>query len=153
MRLTLLCVGAARGILVDAIREFEVRVSRYFDIDQLEVAAGKGSGERVKEAEGILLLKRLPKGSRIFALARGGSRYTSAKLADELAEIATYGPSKATFVIGGAFGLDARVLDAADRTLSLSDMTMPHDLARLVLLEQLYRAGTILRGEPYHKGG
>jgi len=153
MKLTFVCVGAPRGVLVEAIAEYEGRAARYFDVSTIEVPAGKGTPASVQESEGDRILGRLPVGCRVYALTRDGSRCTSRGLAGQLEEMATYGPPKAAFVIGGAFGLSADVLEAADRQLSLSDLTLPHDLARLVLLEQLYRAGTILRGEPYHKGG
>ena len=74
------------------------------------------------------------------------------ELADYIDGLATYGRPGAAFLVGGAFGLSREVRAGAARCMSLSEMTMPHELARLVLTEQLYRAGTILRGEPYHKG-
>lgn len=77
---------------------------------------------------------------------------TSRELAVALGDMATYGHAGAVFVVGGAFGLDEAFVGRRKRAVSLSSMTLPHDLARLLLAEQLYRAGTILRGEPYHKG-
>lgn len=153
MKVTFICVGSARGSLADAIQDYEVRVGRYFDFGNIEAAAGKGTQERVREFEGKRILDRLPAGCRVYAVTRDGDRCTSRRLAVQLEELALYGPPCAAFVIGGAFGLDDRVREAADTALTLSDLTLPHDLARLVLLEQLYRAGTILRREPYHKGG
>ncbi len=152
VKVTLVCVGAPRGVLAPAIAEYEGRAQRYFEVVTTEVSAGKGAPEQVKKSEGDQILRRVPAGSRVYALTRDGSRCSSRSLAAHLEEMATYGPAKAVFLIGGAFGLDAQVQESADRRLSLSDFTLPHDLARLVLLEQLYRAGTILRGEPYHKG-
>lgn len=152
MKLTLVCVGTPRGVLVDAINHYEGRVARYFKFHTIEVAAGRGTPADVRDAEAERLVSRLPAESRLYALTREGRRSTSRDLADQLAQIGNYGPAEAVFVIGGAFGLGEQVLRTADETLSLSDLTLPHELARLVLVEQLYRAGTILRREPYHKG-
>lgn len=153
MKITLVCVGAPRGVMAQAIAEYHGRAERYFDLRTIEVPAGKGTPDQVKQSEGDQILGRMPAGSLVYAVTREGSRCTSRSLAAQLEEMATYGPAKAVFLIGGAFGLAAQALESADRRLSLSAFTLPHDLARLVLLEQLYRAGTILRGEPYHKGG
>ncbi|MGI9039044.1 MAG: 23S rRNA (pseudouridine(1915)-N(3))-methyltransferase RlmH [Gemmatimonadota bacterium] len=151
MKLRLLCVGSPRPPLAEAIAGFERRIGHYFDYEAWEVGAAKGSPEEVRRREGRALRGRLPDGSRVFALTRGGKRWGSRDLAEQLEELATYGPPGAAWIIGGAFGLSEELLAAADHQVSLSDFTMPHELARLVLVEQLYRAGTILRGEPYHK--
>jgi 23S rRNA (pseudouridine1915-N3)-methyltransferase len=103
--------------------------------------------------EGTELLRRIPEGLEVLALTRTGQGLTSRGLAEVLGEMATYGMPGAAFLVGGAYGLSSEVLARADRRFSLSRMTLPHELARLILVEQLYRAGTILRGEPYHKGG
>jgi 23S rRNA (pseudouridine1915-N3)-methyltransferase len=151
MKLRLLCVGSPRPPLADAIADFERRVGHYFDYEASEVSAGKGRPAEVRRAESEALLARLPEGFRVFALTRDGKRWDSRDLAGALDELATYGPPSAAWIIGGAFGLSDELLAKADRRVSLSDFTLPHELARLVLVEQLYRAGTILRGEPYHK--
>lgn len=153
MKLYLVAVGKPKGPARPAIVDYEARVGRYFGYESVEVAPGRGDPHATLREEAAGLLAKLPTDSRVYALTRLGERYTSPELAAQLEELATYGPGAAVFVIGGAFGLDAQVLDRADRRFSLSDLTLPHDLARLVLLEQLYRAGTIMRGEPYHKGG
>ena len=88
-----------------------------------------------------------------MALTRTGRAWDSLELADYLGRLAAAGHPGPAFLIGGAYGLAEEALRAARHRLSLSAMTLPHDLARLVLAEQLYRAGTIRRGEPYHKGG
>lgn len=151
MKLRLLCVGAPRPPLAEAIAGFERRIGHYFDYEAWEVGAAKGSPTDARRREGEALLDRLPADFRVFALTRGGKRWGSRDLAEQLDALAIYGPPAAAWVVGGAFGLSEDVLAAADHTVSLSDFTMPHELARLVLVEQLYRAGTILRGEPYHK--
>ncbi len=104
------------------------------------------------EAEAERMLPRLPVGASVFALTREGKGMGSRALARALEEQAVRSSPGVAFLIGGAHGLSPSVLSRADRNLSLSDMTLPHEMARLVLAEQLYRAGTILRGEPYHKG-
>ena len=152
MKLTLVCVGTPRGVLVDAIRHYEHRVAQYFRFHTIEVAAGRGTPTGVRKSEAERLVSRFPSERRLYALTRDGRRSTSRDLADQLEQMANYGPTEAVFVIGGAFGLGEQVLQTADRTLSLSDLTLPHELARLVLVEQLYRAGTILQRQPYHKG-
>lgn len=153
LRLRVVCVGKPGRLLSRAIAEYEARLGRYFDLQVIEVKAGRGNADRVRAGEAEALLARLPERGRSFALTRGGERLDTRGLADELRDIAVYGPGGATWLIGGAYGLSASALEAADRRVSLSDLTLPHELARLVLAEQLYRAGTILRGEPYHKGG
>jgi len=106
----------------------------------------------VKSAEGERLLARIPDGAEVIALTRDGAAWSSRRLADHLGKRALHGLGDVVFVLGGAWGLDQAVLARAPRRLSLSAMTLPHEMARLVLAEQLYRAGTILRNEPYHKG-
>lgn len=151
MKLRLACVGSPKPPLAEPIEAFERRIGHYFDYEVCEVGAGKGRPAAVRDQEGRSLLEKVPEGFRLFALTRGGKRWASRDLATELEEIATYGPAGAAWVIGGAFGLSDELLTAAHRRVSLSDFTLPHELARLVFVEQLYRAGTILRGEPYHK--
>lgn len=152
MKLTILCVGTVRGDLRKAIADYEARLARYYRIDIIEIAEGRGTATASKKSEAERLIAKLPADSRVFALTRQGKRFSSRDLADQLGEMTNYGPSRAVFVVGGAFGLGKQVLEIADRVVSLSDLTLPHEMARLILLEQLYRAGTILRGEPYHKG-
>lgn len=138
-----------------AVEDYEERASRYFDLESVELPAGGGSGRSDEEAlrrEGEEILRRMPSGGTSFALTRRGKTMSSRSLATAIGRAATYARRGLTFVVGGAHGLDPRVLSAADHRLSLSTFTLPHELARLVLVEQLYRAGTILRGEPYHKG-
>jgi 23S rRNA (pseudouridine1915-N3)-methyltransferase len=155
MRVTLVCVGRARGPLASAIEAYEARAARYWKIEVAEVEAGAGSRKAapglVTAAEADRILARLPAGD-VLPLTRGGDPIDSAGLAELLAGRALHASPGVSFVVGGAFGLDPAVLARSSRRLSLSALTFPHDLARLVLLEQLYRAGTILRGEPYHKG-
>jgi 23S rRNA (pseudouridine1915-N3)-methyltransferase len=156
MRLVVLSVGGPRDRAIkSAVRDYEARAGRYVRLESIEVpaAAGHGGiGERARDEEASAILRRLPDDLEAWALTRTGVGLTSSDLADELQHRATYGDPGIAFVVGGAFGLADRVVEQCRRRFSLSELTLPHDLARLVLVEQLYRAGTILRGEPYHKG-
>lgn len=151
----MLAVGAPEGTgVAGVIRAYEERAGRYFSLEALELPAAPGQlpAEEARRREGERLLERLPEGAELFALTREGKGISSRGLASYLERLRTYGRAGAAFAVGGAHGLSPAVLGAADRRLSLSPMTLPHGLARLVLTEQIYRAGTILRGEPYHRG-
>lgn len=157
MRLLVLAVGSPRDRHMAAmIREYETRAGRYFRLETTEVPAATGVGgspAAVRACEAENLLKRAPRGLDTWALTSGGTEASSRDLAGSLSDMATYGHPGVVFLIGGAFGLDEDLVKGCSRTLSLSRMTLPHEMARLVLAEQIYRAGTIVRGEPYHKGG
>ncbi|MGE0161021.1 MAG: 23S rRNA (pseudouridine(1915)-N(3))-methyltransferase RlmH [Gemmatimonadales bacterium] len=156
MKLGVVVVGKVKGALADAVADYEARARRYWKLSVTEVAAGAAGGEaaaeRVREAEAERILARIPAGLDVIALTRFGKPMGSRELAAHLAELGTRSSPGVCFVIGGAYGLHESVLRRAGRTLSLSELTLPHEMARLVLAEQLYRAGTIVRGEPYHKG-
>ena len=156
MKLFLFAVGRPRSPVAAAIEDYESRVGRYFTFDVGDVKEEgfrrAGDAGRVRDEEGKRLLARVPAGMEIVALHETGKQWTSPQLADWLNELGLRGSPGAAFVIGGAYGLSDEILARARHQLSLSAMTLPHELARLVLAEQLYRAGTILRGEPYHKG-
>jgi len=156
VKVMVVAVGRVRGELADAVDEYETRAARYWKLDVVEVAAGaKGrdaDAEAVKRAEAERLLVRIPETLDVVALTREGNGMDSRELSRYLERHGVRSSSGVPFVSGGRFGLGAEVLARARRRLSLSKMTMPHEMARLVLAEQLYRAGTILRGEPYHKG-
>lgn len=156
MRVLVVVVGKARGDLAAAIEEYERRAKRYWKLEIVEVGAGSGRGDAepaaVKEAEAERILAKIPAELEVVAMTREGGEMSSRQLARYLQGRAVRSSPGVAFVIGGAFGLASPVLERARRSLSLSAMTLPHEMARLVLAEQLYRAGTILRGEPYHKG-
>ncbi len=156
MKITAIVVGRAGAPLKDAILEYETRAGRYWKFKVIEVASGgagraKGHPDRTIEVEETLLLARLPERAQIVALTRMGRGMSSADLAGYLEHHALHSTPEVCFVIGGAFGLGTGILDRADKQWSLSEATLPHEMARLVLAEQLYRAGTIVRNEPYHK--
>lgn len=155
MKVAVVAVGRPRtpGV-ARAIDEYEERAGRYFRLEVVEVpSASERSPGAVRRTEGEALLRRVPDGLETFALTREGKALSSTGLARYLERLGTYGRPGAAFLVGGAHGLAARVREEADHRLALSPMTLPHELARLVLTEQVYRAGTIVRGEPYHKGG
>ena len=151
----ILAVGRVRqAALREACEEYCARASRYFKLQVVEVAdssRGGRTGADAMRAEGTALLQKLPPGATVVALTREGEGEDSPAFADRIARWQR-DARDVFFVIGGAGGLDQSVFDRANGRLSLSTWTLPHELARLVLLEQLYRAGTILKGEPYHKG-
>lgn len=156
MKLLLAVVGKPARVFADVIEEYEARAARYWPLEVVEVKAVKAGGSRtdadVREAEGERLLERVPAELEIVALTRAGERWSSEQLSANLQRHALRSSPGIAFVIGGALGLSESLLRRARHQLSLSSMTMPHDVARLVMAEQLYRAGTIARGEPYHKG-
>jgi 23S rRNA (pseudouridine1915-N3)-methyltransferase len=156
MKVQVAVVGRVRGEVAAAVADYEKRAGRYWKFEVVEVSAGgpgrDASPEVVKDAEGERLLARIPVEFEVVALTRDGRGMDSRELSRYLERHAVRSSAGVAFVIGGAFGLGDAVLARARRKLSLSAMTLPHEMARLILAEQLYRAGTILRGEPYHKG-
>jgi 23S rRNA (pseudouridine1915-N3)-methyltransferase len=156
MKLAIVSVGRAKGAVGEAVAEYEVRARRYFALESHEVKEepyrGRGDAPRVRDEEGKRLLARVPPGAEVVALHENGRAWDSPRLADYLAKLQLGASPGAAFLIGGAYGLADDVLARATHQLALGALTLPHELARLVLTEQLYRAGTILRGEPYHKG-
>jgi 23S rRNA (pseudouridine1915-N3)-methyltransferase len=153
MRLVVAVVGRPHDRdLASAIRDYETRAARYWPLDVREVREEPARGSppaAVRDKEGARLLTAAA-GSRLVACDETGDALTSEQFAEWLQE-ARERARDVTFVIGGAYGLAQAVRDRADRVLQLAPWTLPHELARLVLAEQLYRAGTIVRREPYHK--
>ncbi len=156
MKLLVVAVGKVRGALAPVVADYERRAGHYWKLVVEEVDAGTRGGskdsESVMTAEAERLLARVPNELELIALTRGGKPMGSLELSGYLQEHAVRSSAGVAFVIGGAHGLGRSVLQRARRRLSLSSMTLPHEVARVVLAEQLYRAGTIARGEPYHKG-
>lgn len=140
------------------IAEYLKRLSAYAKVEIIEVADEKAPEElsilemeQVKQKEGERILAKISHDTYVIALAIQGKMMSSEELADSIDKLMTYGKSKISFVIGGSLGLSADVLKRADEHLSFSKMTFPHQLMRLILVEQIYRAFRINRGEPYHK--
>ena len=154
MEITILTVGKIRDASVASLcADYIGRLGRWHDIRTVEVRDEPGSRpeKQVLAAEADRIREKLPAGALAVALAREGKALSSTELAGWLGKTLEQGRSRVCFVIGGPLGLARSVVESCDLTLSLSKLTLPHELARLVLLEQLYRANTILRGEPYHK--
>jgi 23S rRNA (pseudouridine1915-N3)-methyltransferase len=154
VRVVIAAVGAPRDpALGAAITDYETRAGRYWPLDVRtikEESARHLAPATVRDREAERLAAAI--GSALMvACAEDGERMTSAEFARWLQSERETARRDVAFVIGGAFGLGAAVLGVAARRLSLAPWTLPHELARLVLAEQLYRAGTIVRGEPYHK--
>jgi 23S rRNA (pseudouridine1915-N3)-methyltransferase len=154
VRVLVTVVGKPRDAgLAAAIHEYETRAARYWPLEIYEVReepARSGSADLVREREGERLVARLPAGCDIVACDVQGTGMTSEAFARWL-QATRESARDVAFAIGGAFGLSEALRERARLRLSLAPWTLPHELARLVLAEQLYRAGTIVRGEPYHK--
>lgn len=153
--MTLAVVGKPRhASLAAAIGDYESRAARYWSLDVHEVkeesARGGTSASVVRQREGERLRARVGGGARLIACTIDGASHSSEQFAAWLGRERDADRDVA-FAIGGAFGLSDELVGSASARLSLAPWTLPHELARLVLAEQLYRAGSILRGEPYHK--
>jgi 23S rRNA (pseudouridine1915-N3)-methyltransferase len=156
MRFHVIAVGRVRAPgLRASCDEYLTRVRRTMTVTVREVPEAGRAAETpalARRREETRLRKALPDGATVVALARSGRAVSSAQFARQV-ERWRVAARDVAFVIGGAYGLAQPLIKDATMALSLSSMTLPHELARVVLLEQLYRAGTMLRGEPYHKGG
>ena len=152
MRISIVVVGKP-GSLAPAIQEYERRATRYWRLETAVVPAARDANRRaLLRREAAALRKGLRRGFSRVALTRQGDRCSSRELARWLEGLTVRAVPGVHFLVGGAFGLEPGLQEECCRRLSLSSLTLPRDLARLVLAEQLYRAGTILRNEPYHKG-
>jgi len=158
MSTTVLCVGKLKEKPYRQMAdEYLKRLSRFGKYEETEIpdlpenGGGAAMEEQVKTKEGEALLARLRPGDRVIALTIQGRQMDSPALARHLQELRTNGAGRIVFVIGGSLGLGRNVLERADEELSMSPMTFPHQLARVMLLEQLYRAEMISSGGKYHK--
>ena len=154
MRLVVAVVGKASRAFGDAIRDYERRAARYWPLEVHEVREERGApgspSERVREREGVRLAEKIPGSARTVACEPGGKSLDSRQFADLLRNARDQDRDLA-FLIGGAHGLAPDLANSSQMRMSLAPWTLTHELARLVLAEQIYRAGTIVRGEPYHK--
>jgi 23S rRNA (pseudouridine1915-N3)-methyltransferase len=153
MRIRIAAVGKLKELYWRAAcDEYVKRLGRYAALEIAEVADRDLSmgADRAMAAEGSDILRVVPAGSHVLALEIGGTPRTSEDLAARIAALMLEGRADLTFVVGGSAGLAPDVLARADERLSLSPMTLPHQLCRVVLLEQIYRAFRIMRNEPYH---
>ena len=159
MKITLITVGKIKErYFEDAVKEYAKRLSRYCKLEIVQVADEKtpdGAGEaleaQIKEKEGQRILAHIKDGTYVIALAIEGDMLDSVELSRKLSRLGVEGKSQIAFVIGGSLGLSPEVMARADYALSFSRMTFPHQLMRVVLLEQMYRSYRIAAGEPYHK--
>lgn len=159
MNITIYCVGKVKERFYrDAIAEFEKRLSRYCSLKIVEVAdektpqdAGEAIEQKILEKEGKRLLSSFPEHTYLIALDLRGRAFTSEKFASHMSKLFLEGNSSVGFVIGGSLGLSKEVLARTDERMSFSEMTFPHQLMRVILLEQIYRSFRINHGEPYHK--
>ena len=159
MNIKIVCVGKLKEKYFKlGIAEYQKRLQRNCKFQNVEVPDEKAPESlspaqmtAVKEIEGERILQKIKDKEYVFALAIEGQERTSEKFAQEIQQLMTYGKSDITFVIGGSLGLSPAVLRRADTQISFGRFTLPHQLMRLVLTEQIYRAWTIIKGLPYHK--
>ena len=159
MKITLICVGKLKEqYLVQGVQEYQKRLSRYCTLEIIELAdektpdnASEALEDIIRKKEGERILKVLKEDSYCIALAINGTMLTSEDLADKIAALGVAGNSHISLIIGGSLGLSDEVLSRANDKLSFSKMTFPHQLMRMILLEQIYRSYRIMTHQPYHK--
>lgn len=159
MKITLITVGKIKErFYTDAIAEYSKRLSRYCKLEIIQVAdektpdkASETEERQIREKEGERILAQVKDGAYVIALAIEGQMLSSEQLADKINQLGIGGKSQIVLIIGGSLGLSEVVLRRADYKLSFSRMTFPHQLMRVILLEQIYRSYRIIAGEPYHK--
>lgn len=159
MKITIVCVGKIKEkFYTEAIREYAKRLGRYCNLSIVEVADEKTKEQAseteialVKDKEGERILKAVHEDGYVIALAIDGRQPDSVKLSQKIESLGLHGTSHIYFIIGGSLGLSDAVLKRADEHLSFSNMTFPHQLMRVILLEQIYRSYRIINHEPYHK--
>lgn len=159
MKITIICVGKIKeDFYRKAVSEYEKRLGRYCRLEIIEVQDEKTPDhaspvleEQIKEREAARILKHIKEDAYIYSLEIEGSKPDSVSFANQLDQLAVQGKSHIQFIIGGSLGLHQSVSKVAHQSISFSNMTFPHQLMRVILLEQIYRAYRIIKGEPYHK--
>ena len=159
MKIDIICVGKVKeAFFRDAVAEYAKRLTRYAKLQILEAedeptpeGASRALEEQILQKEGRRILKYISPGAYVIALAIEGKQPDSVELSQKIKDLGVSGTGHIQFVIGGSLGLSPEVLAAADMKLSFSKMTFPHQLMRVILLEQIYRAYRIMNNEPYHK--
>lgn len=159
MKITIICVGKLKeDFYKKAVSEYEKRLSKYCRLEIIEVLdektpdhASLAVEEQIKEKEAVRILKYVREDAYVYVLEIEGQKPDSVSFAKEIAQLGIQGKSHIQFIIGGSLGLHQSVSKAADRSISFSNMTFPHQLMRVILLEQIYRSYRIIMGEPYHK--
>lgn len=159
MNIKIIVVGKIKEKYIrEGIKEYSKRLSKYCNLEIIEVAdekapekLSKKDMEIIKNKEGAKLLSKIPQNSFIISLEIEGKEISSEELSKKMKDIMISGINDITFIIGGSLGLSQEVRNKANYKLSFSKMTFPHQLMRVILLEQIYRGFRIMRGEPYHK--
>lgn len=159
MNITFVTVGRIKEkYFRDAVAEYQKRLSKYCKLDIIEVAdektpdkASEALEEQIKQKEAERILKNIKENVYCIALSIDGRKRDSVDMAKHIEQLGLSGKSNLVFVIGGSLGLHESVFERADEKLSFSDMTFPHQLMRVILIEQIYRCYRIIHGEPYHK--
>lgn len=159
MKITVITVGKLKEkFFREAASEYEKRLGRYCKLEIRETAdektpdgASEAEREQILQKEGERIARLLPEGAYMVTLEIEGRKFTSEAFAGEIERLGISGVGHVVFVIGGSLGLHNSIKERADLAVSFSDMTFPHQLMRVVLLEQIYRAFRIINGEPYHK--
>lgn len=159
MKITIICVGKIKEKFYrDAVSEYAKRLSKYCKLEIIEVQdektpdhAKEALEEQIKEKEASRILKYIKEDAFVYSLEINGSKPDSQELASQIQSLSIQGKSHIQFIIGGSLGLHKSITKAADRAISFSNMTFPHQLMRVILLEQIYRSYRIIQGEPYHK--
>ena len=159
MNIKIITVGKIKEKYIKlGIDEFAKRLSKYCNLEQVEVSDEKAPEtlsdkemQMIKDKEGEKILAHVKENTYLIALAIEGKMISSEELAAKMQDLAISGKSHITFVIGGSLGLSDSVMKRADYKLSFSKMTFPHQLMKVILLEQVYRGIRIIKGEPYHK--
>lgn len=159
MKITIICVGKIKEkYLSDGVKEYIKRLNKYCDISVIEVKEEKAPEnlsnaemKKIKKIEGEYILKHIKDSMYVIALAIEGEPVSSEQLAQKISNLGIQGKSNIALVIGGSLGLCDTVIKRADFKLSFSKMTFPHQLMRLILVEQIYRSFRINKNEPYHK--
>ena len=159
MKITLVVVGKIKEKYYrDAVAEYSTRLSRYCSLNVVQVQdemtpddPSDREREQILEKEGARILKAIPEDAYVCAMAIKGKKFDSVKLSAWMEQLMVSGKSHLIFVIGGSLGLSDSVMRRADASISFSDLTFPHQLMRVILLEQIYRCFRIMKHEPYHK--
>ncbi|WP_352420458.1 23S rRNA (pseudouridine(1915)-N(3))-methyltransferase RlmH [Proteiniborus sp.] len=159
MKIRIVSVGRIKEKFIqEGIKEYSKRLSRYCNLEIIEVDDEKAPEnlshkemEQIKDKEGEKILSKIPINSYIISLAIEGKNLSSEELSEKIESLMIEGTNEITFIIGGSLGLSKEVLQKSNFKLSFSKMTFPHQLMRVILLEQIYREFKIMKGEPYHK--
>ena len=155
MKVKFICIGkTGKDFLIGGEQEYLKRLKHYVDIDRIEIPdiknAKKLSVDQIKELEGKEILAKISQGEQVVLLDENGTNFSSVEFSNFMQQKFNQGGKGLVFVVGGAYGFSKEVYDAAGSKISFSKMTFSHQMIRMIFFEQIYRAMTILKGEPYH---